>query len=237
MSPLARPLGPGEVAMRQRWEHVTFLHWPQPPELVARRLPRGLEVDTFEGRAWVGLVPFRMAGIGGRRSGPIPYLGTFPETNVRTYVIGPDGTPGVWFDSLDASRLLPVAVARLAYGLPYHWARMRISVAGDRVRYESRRWANAAADCLVEVAVGDAPVAPDPLVSFLTDRWQLFVASRGRVRRAVVDHPPWPLRTARLVDLLAGPLTAAGYPPEYPSPLVHYSPGVPVRVSRPARVA
>ena len=96
--------------MLQDWRRLTYVHWPFSPDLVQSRLPSGLEVDTHDGAAWVGLVPFHMENIAARFTPPIPYLGTFPETNVRTYVRGSDG-PGVWFLSLDISRLLPVVVA------------------------------------------------------------------------------------------------------------------------------
>ena len=105
--------GAGRALMTQAWEHVTFVHWDFDPEVVEKLLPPGFEVDTHDGRAWVGLVPFSMKRIAPVGFGPIPYFGSFPETNVRTYVRAPDGTGGVWFHSLEASRLLPVIAARV----------------------------------------------------------------------------------------------------------------------------
>ena len=105
--------------MMQGWKNLTFVHWSYHPAVVQRRLPPGLAVDTFEGRAWVGLVAFHMEDIRLPLLPALPYLGTFPETNVRTYVRGPDGRPGVWFDSLDITRLIPVLVALGTYRLPY----------------------------------------------------------------------------------------------------------------------
>ena len=104
------------VAMRQTWRHLTFLHWPYSPDLIRPLIPTGLALDTFDGEAWVGLVPFEIHGTPG-----IPH---FPETNLRTYVIGPDGSRAVWFFSLDAARLLAVLGARVGYHLPYFWAKM-----------------------------------------------------------------------------------------------------------------
>ncbi len=118
--------------MRQRWERLTFLHWPFEPADVQRLLPAGLAVDTFDGRAWVGLVPFFMhvASAGGQQA---PWASRFCETNVRTYVRDAAGRPGIWFFSLDAARLGAVAVARATYGLPYYWSAMRLAEDGEQI--------------------------------------------------------------------------------------------------------
>src|SRR3954451_11207249 len=125
--PVTRPV------MRHRWDSMTFIHWPYDVADVQRHLPRGLEVEPWEGKAWVGLVPFEMH-LGGPAG---PLLSTFPETNVRTYVVGPDGRPGVWFFSLDAGSLLAVTAARATLGLPYQWARMSVDEEPHGVRYRS----------------------------------------------------------------------------------------------------
>src|SRR4051812_24890753 len=121
--------------MRHQWQTITFLHWPYPAEEIQRQLPTGLEVETWDGSAWMGLVPFRMV--------VQPPLGpgslSFPETNVRTYVVGPDGRPGVWFFSLDAASTTAVTAARATWQLPYHLAGMAVEEGGDCVRYRSRR--------------------------------------------------------------------------------------------------
>lgn len=225
--------------LRQTWDDVTFLHWAVDPEQVTRRLPVGLEADTIDGAAWVSLVPFQMRRIGLRRGPGIPYLGTFPETNVRTYVRGPGGAPGVWFDSLDATRLLPVVTARLAYGLPYMWSKMSIVRTQDRISYRARRrWpAPAGAESRVEIAIGSAIDPSDRLAAFLTSRWRLFSARGASVWKAEVEHPVWPMHEARLRVLDDQFVAAAGYdvagrPPD----LVHYAPGVPVLAGRPRRV-
>ncbi len=225
---IARPV------MRQQWRSLAYVHWPYPPEAVQRHLPEGLEVDTFDGRAWVGLVPFRMVDIAARFTPPIPYLGTFPETNVRTYVRGPAG-PGVWFHSLDITRLLPVLVARLSYRLPYMWAKMSITEDPNRVTYSMhRRWPRQrAAWSRMTVAVGEAIEAPEPLEHFLSARWRLYTMLRSRLAQAPVDHEPWPLRRAELLDLDDSAVIAAGYSPPQGAPHVMFSPGVSVRVERP----
>src|SRR6266480_362617 len=120
--------------MRQRWERLTFVHWSYEPAIVQRLLPPWLRADTFDGMAWVGLVPFfmRVATAGGHRA---PWVSNFCETNVRTYVRDPEGRPGIWFFSLDAARAGAVAVARATYRLPYHWSRMRLAERGGQVAY------------------------------------------------------------------------------------------------------
>ena len=112
--------------MRQRWERLTFLHWPYDPAVVQRLLPPGLTVDTFDGVAWVGLVPFFMrVHTPGDRG--VPWVSNFCETNVRTYARDREGRAGIWFLSLDAARLGAVAVARASYQLPYFWSSMRLT--------------------------------------------------------------------------------------------------------------
>ena len=141
--------------MRQSWQRASFLHWAYDPSDVQRLLPRGLQVDTHDGMAWVGLVAFEMVDIALAGLPPVPHLGTFPETNVRTYVRGPDGTPGVWFHSLEAERLVPVLVARGAYRLPYFWSQMQVTDTSPRyslceqtemARASGDRWAHRGRD-------------------------------------------------------------------------------------------
>ena len=215
--PVARPL------LTMRWELLSYVHWALDPATVQAVLPPGLTVDTFEGRAYVGLVPFRMGGIRvhppGRSTSAVPLpQGTSPETNVRTYVVGPDGGRGVHFDSLDVTRLAPTLVAQGGYRLPYAWSRMALGVRGDRRAYRSaRRWpAPRGAASHLEVAVGPR-LADDEVTAldrFLTARWSLYaVTGRGTVLRAHVDHEPWPLHAAEVVHLRDELVAAAGYGP------------------------
>ena len=112
--------------MLQRWRWLTFMHWRYDAAIIQALLPELLTVDTFDGSAWVGLTPFVLAGLRLPFSPPVPWISRFPETNVRTYVRGPDGEPAVWFFTLEADRLLGVLAARALYGLPYRWSRMRV---------------------------------------------------------------------------------------------------------------
>jgi uncharacterized protein YqjF (DUF2071 family) len=222
--------------MRQRWERLTFLHWPFDPGAVQRLLPDGLEVDQFGGAAWVGLVPFfmRVATAGGTR---VPWASNFCETNVRTYARDRDGRTGIWFLSLDAARLGAVCVARTTYRLPYFWSSMQLTTQGSEVSYSCRRrWPGPrGAASRVRVMVGEA-YHPDELGErdhFLTARWILFSVSGTKHRFARASHQPWPLRRARVQTADGQLLRAAGLPAPEGEPLVHYSPGVDVRIGRP----
>src|SRR5215475_2064168 len=112
------------LLMLQRWHEISFFHWSCEPSLLRARVPEHLQLDTHDGKAWISLTPFFLKGL---RPPLLPErVGMdFPETNLRTYVIGPEG-PGIWFFSLDAGKLLPVAGARASFGLPYYWADMHV---------------------------------------------------------------------------------------------------------------
>ena len=248
-APTPSPTPPDDDAarlLRMRWESLTYLHWDVAPEAVAALLPQGLTADVIDGRAWVGLVPFRMAGI---RLGPIgvplPWS-TFAETNVRTYVIGPDGGRGVYFHSLDIPALAPTAVARLGFRLPYCTSTMHISERGDRVGYLARRrWPTAEgrrgpASSRVVVRVGTALGAHElsALDVQLSAQWALYTTSpSGAVLKVDVRHAPWKLREASLEVLEDDLVTVAGYDLEGRGPVhVRHAEPVEVRTSAPRRV-
>ena len=220
--------------MIHHWRWMTFIHWSYPPELIQSMLPAGLTVETSNGTAWVGLLPFLMDDVRAPKLPALPHLSRFPETNVRTYVRGPDGRTGIWFLSLDAARLAVVAAARTGYGLPYYWSDMSIGRVGDDLRYRSRRrWpVPAGASCDARVEFG--PPLPDShlgdLDLFLTARYRLYSTFAGRLIAANAQHAPWPLRSARLVHLQQGLLRAAGLPEPAEDPVVHASEGVRVRI-------
>jgi len=224
--------------MRQRWERLTFLHWSFDPAQVQWLLPAGLQAETFDGAAWVGLVPFfmRVSTGGGRRA---RWVSDFCETNVRTYVRDEEGRSGIWFFSLDAARLGAVAVARTTYRLPYFWSSMRLSGRGREICYACiRRWPGPRqATSQVRIRIGD-PFPADELGErdhFLTARWILFSVSGARYRFARACHQPWPLHRAETLAVDDRLIAAAGLPQPQGPPLVHYSPGVDVRIGRPER--
>jgi uncharacterized protein YqjF (DUF2071 family) len=184
-------------------------------------------------------VTFGDLPLAGRRMAPVPpWIGRFAETNVRTYVRGPDGGTGVWFLSLDAARLAPVVVARRRFGLPYHWSAMTVadavSPAGRRlVSYHcARRWPGPPAASQVVVEVGERMDAAglSGLDHWLTARWSLYRTDGSALRSMAAEHPPWPLHAARVVELDDSLVVASGLTPPVGEPLVHWSPGVAVRI-------
>jgi len=221
------------------WRNLTFVHWRVEAAAVQRLLPPGLEVETFDGTAWVGLVPFEME-VTLPGSPLVPWLSRFPETNVRTYVRAADGTTGVWFLSLEAARLGAVVVARAGYRLPYFWSSMDVRTLGNVVTYDShRRWPGprgSRARVVVETAEPFAADDLDDLDHWLTARWRLYSTSSVGLRAALAEHPPWPLHRARLLHLDEDLVRAAGLPAPEGDPLLHWSPGVGVQISLPRRV-
>ncbi|WP_367320228.1 YqjF family protein [Streptomyces sp. HUAS ZL42] len=232
--PIARPL------LTQSWLDLTFLHWAADPADVAGLLPAGTVPDTLDGVTYVGLVAFRMHRVGWFRLPGVPYLGSFPETNVRLYSVDEHGRRGVVFRSLDASRLLPVAVARTGFRMPYLWSRMAVRADGDTVTYtSSRRWPGPrGARSRITVRVGERIEEPTELEHFLTARWGMHSTFFGRPMYLPNAHPRWPLHRADLVECEEDLVTAAGLPQPTGAPVsVLYSPGVPARFDRPARPA
>lgn len=221
------------ATMVQRWERLTFIHWPTDADAVQALLPPGLEVDTFDGTAWVGLVLFTL-GVRRPPSMPvIPWVSTTPEANVRTYVRGPDGRRGIWFFSLDASRLGAVVLARWWYRLPYTWARMRYWFNGTVVRYESRRRSPSPSGIgfRVTVSLGEELSVErlSPTERFLVCRWRLYSPATHGLAITQVEHEPWPLRRACLLHLEEDLLAGHGLPKLSEPPPALYSPGVVTR--------
>lgn len=226
--------------MSHRWERLTFLHWRFDPAVVQRLLPPGLHVETYDGAAWVGLVPFYIR-VSLPHTPSLPWASRFCETNVRTYVEDDEGRRGIWFFSLDAARLAAVVAARSSYRLPYFWSDLRLTEEADRIEYTARRrWPEpAGATSLVSLVRGEAIERQGltPLDHFLTARWIVFSQWGAQLMFARACHQPWPLHRATVVELDDHLVAAAGLPDAQGEPLVHYSPGVDVRVGRPERTA
>lgn len=234
--------------MLQGWHDLASIHWRYDPAVVQALLPDGFRVDTFDGSAWVGVLPFHMTRVRFPHLPAFGPLSTFPETNVRTYLVDPDGRRGVWFCSLDITRLITALVARVSYRLPYCWAKMTIDrsggdgravASGDEIAYTSRRrWPSGVAATDVALRVGD-PIAPEDVTElehFLSARWALGTTFGKRLMWADVDHPPWPLHRAELLHCDQSLITAAGLPAPEGDPYVLWSPGVEVRIALPSRV-
>lgn len=200
--------------LSQWWTDVTFLHWPADPATVAPLLPRGTRPDVLDGTTYVGLVPFRMERVAIGRRPALPYLGTFPETNVRLYSVDELGRRGVVFLSLDAARLLPVLGGRAGFRLPYLWSSMSITRNGGRhLTYTGRRLPpQRPTSYRISVEIGSELEQPGELETFLTARWGLHVDWYGRTLHLPNAHPTWPLHTARVRHLEEDLIRAAGLP-------------------------
>jgi uncharacterized protein YqjF (DUF2071 family) len=228
------PLPRQPWVMAQRWEDLLFAHWPCDAAALASLLPDGLELDTFDGRAWVGVVPFRMSGVRLRWMPPIPGTSAFPELNARTYVRR-GSHRGVWFFSLDAASALAVSAARRWFFLPYFRAEMLVSPDGDAVRYSSTRTDPRGPDATFDASYRPTgPVeraAPGSLAHWLTERYCLFAADqRGRLYRGDIHHAPWPLQPAE-ADISHNTVAeAAGLALDPTQPLLHFARALDVRI-------
>ena len=187
--------------MTQTWLDVLFAHWAVEPALLRARVPPELDVDLFDGQAWLGIVPFRMSNVAPRAIPALPKMSVFPELNVRTYVRVGD-KPGVFFFSLDATNLVAVGIAKALFSLPYFAASMQVSTDNGSVRYRSRRTAPKSPTAeLVGTyqPAGDVfQAAPGSLAYFLTERYCLYTVDDDRQTfRLEIHHPPWPLQQAQ----------------------------------------
>ncbi len=181
------------------WRDLAFLHWPLPKDVLSRDLPAGLELDTFQGEAWIGVVPFRMADVRARFLPPVPTLTNFAELNVRTYVVA-GGKPGVWFFSLDAESFLGVRAARAGFHLPYFDAAMSVARSEGGVSYRSERIHRGVPEARLVAryrGLGEmARAEPGSLEYWLTERYCLYAADRrGRIFRGDIHHRKWPLES------------------------------------------
>ena len=231
--PVAAPPLRGRVGFDQSWLDLTFLHWPVRPAEVAHLYPAGTRPDVFDGITYVGLIPFRMGSTSVGTGLRLPYFGAFAETNVRLYSVDDAGRHGVLFRSLEAARLAVVPAIRAAMGVPYTWARMRISRTPEQITYDSvRRWPQRGLRSRVVVRPGET-VEPTALEIWLTARWGAHTRKAGRTWWVPNRHDAWPLHSAQLVDLddelvEAAAVRTAGEPLR---PL--YSPGVGTQFGRP----
>lgn len=210
-----RPYPPPEkpFVMHQTWQDLLFMHWRVPFEELRRVVPGVLPLDTFDGSAWVGVVPFRVSGARPRFLPALPGVSNFPELNLRTYVTV-KGKPGVFFFSLDAASPIAVRLARLIFRLPYFDAKMTCQSNGEGVQYTSRRIQLEGRP--PEFRARYRPVGPvfiagrDTLEYFLTARYCLYVVNQanGSIARCEIHHAPWPLQPAQ-AELTLNTLTHA----------------------------
>jgi uncharacterized protein YqjF (DUF2071 family) len=209
----------GLPVMRQRWAGLGFFHWTVDPVLIAERLPIGLHVDTFEGRAWLGVVPFYMRRIRPAGMPPVPWLSWFLELNVRTYVHDDQGNSGVWFFSLDCNQPIAVEIARRSFQLPYEHATMSASKRDGMIDYRSkRRRETIDAEFQYPIATQPKAAEPESLGWFLVERYLLFSANRaGNLFCGRVHHSPYLIEPMKEATCSTEPLRLNGFP-QFPSP-------------------
>ena len=217
---------------RQDWTELTFLHWRVPHEVLRAQIPKELEIDTYQGDAWLGLVPFRMENVRFRFTPKVPWLSSFPELNVRTYVKH-RGKPGVYFFSLDAASRLMVWIGRQFFHLPYFNASMKNTPQPSGWQYLSARKCSAAGErrfVARQRFSQDVFLAkPGSVEHFLTERYCLYsLDKRGHVLCSEVHHVPWPLRCGEIEVQENTMLQGFGIDSSRAPDLVHASDGVEV---------
>ena len=229
----ARVRPEGSPVMYQSWGDLLFLHWQVPAEILRKHVPARLEIDTHEGRAFVGVTPFTLWGVRPVFAPPVPFLSEFHEINVRTYVhLG--GVPGVWFFSLDANSTAAVLGARAFFRLPYFNARIERGREGRTTRYSAARDDSEGAPAEFEATWDEGAPQPEAepgtLDFFLVERYCLYAADGEKLFRTRIHHRPWPLQDARLRSCRSTMVEAAGLGRPAGGPLVHHGGPVDVEV-------
>ena len=231
------PRLPRPAVLDQFWGDLAFVHWPVHPDSVTHLYPPGTRPDVFaDGRTYVALVPFVM-----RRSRlgavlPIPYFGTFPETNIRLYSTDGAGRHGLVFRSLETARLAVVLLTRAGLGIPYAWAKLRMARIDDQVSYQCfRRWPCRGLHSRLTIRVGDVD-EPTPLEVWLTARWGVHTRKAGRTWWLPVAHEPWQLRAAEIVEFDDDLLDASGVRPTGEPLRALFEPGTRARFGCPVVV-
>ena len=226
---------------RQEWEHLLFVHYQVDQAVLRRMVPEPLELDLFEGQAWVTIIPFRIRAsrpaLVPRAASPLVPASDFVELNFRTYVRAPNGEAGVWFFSLDASSRLAVAGARLGYGLPYENAEMSFELEDGTMVFSSKRIDGPPA-CSARYRPAGTPAHTEPgsLNHFLVERYALFTVDEGRVSGARVRHVPYMIQDVELEEWSENLLVERGFAATDFS-VTHYAARVSVDITAPFNVA
>ena len=221
----------GWPIMHQTWDKLLFLHWRLPPESLRALIPPRLALDTFEGSAWIGIIPFTMRGIRPTLLPAVPRLSTSHELNVRTYV-HLVGVPGVWFFSLDCNNAAAVLGARTFYYLPYYNAEITLEQSNSNISYSLKRTDGPVANFEASWNIG-APLPTteeDSLEFFLTERYCLFSEHKGNLYQSRIHHPSWPLQTATLDAHSSTMIDVLNLPEPGDAPLLHYAEAIAVDI-------
>jgi len=232
------PLPRRPWVMTQTWNDLLFAHWPVDASAMRSKVPPVFDLDLFDGRAWLGVVPFMMTNVSARGIPPLPGISTFPELNVRTYVRVGDRA-GVYFFSLDAASAAAVHAARTLLNLPYHVATMTADATDAGVAYQCRRDSGAAEFSAHYLPTGRVfHAVPGSLEHFLSERYCLYnVNRRGTPYRLDIHHLPWPLQAAAAEIARNTMATPMGFDLPSSQPLLHFAKRLDVVAWRPARVS
>ena len=221
------PMPDGAWIMTQTWHDLLFAHWPVASEALRPHVPAGFDIDLYDSRAWIAIVPFHMTNVAPRGVPALPWVSAFPELNVRTYV-RVHGKPGIYFFSLDAGSAVAVGVARTLFHLPYFTADMTVRQSGEWIHYQSRRRSSDGAP--VEFVAKYRPIGPPSppvhgtLEHFLTERYCLFTTDDSfRAYTVDIHHPPWPLQGTEVEIMENTMADAVGIRLPSMAPLVHFS--------------
>ena len=226
----------GTPVMYQRWEDLLFLHWEWDADAIQARLPEGLSVDLYKGKAYIGVVPFRMLRVRPRGLFAVPGLSNFVELNLRTYVRDAEGRPGVWFFSLDACQRIAVWIAQRCFHLPYHYAQMQAAHSVDgSIHFQSQRGDNSQQEFSYR-GQGSARLATDEsLDHFLVERYRLFAYREkdGQLLTGQVSHAPYAIENVDVSKFSTQLFALNGFePPEGAPDHSCYSKGVKVSIYR-----
>jgi uncharacterized protein len=211
--------------MKQTWYDLLFIHWEVDPELIKPYIPKNLVIDTYKGKAWIAVVPFRMSGIRLRYLPEIPFTSKFPEINVRTYVTY-QGKPGVYFFSLDASNYLAVEVAKSFFYLPYFYSKMKVIRDGEGISYQSDRIGLKDEFQFKGIyqPISDVFYAKyGSLEYWLTERYCLYTEKHNRLYRGEIHHDPWPLQLAKAEIHENTMININGFSTSHINPMLHFA--------------
>jgi uncharacterized protein len=215
---------PGIPLMRHKWGKLLFMHWPISERVLRPLIPENLNIDTFEGTAWIGITPFTLWDVRLSFFTAVPWLSDFHELNVRTYVHF-NGVPGVWFFSLDTNSILTVLGARSLYHLPYFNAKIDLDEKDGAIYYDLKRMINPPARFSGSWKAGDKlPEAePGTLEFFLVERYCLYSTDKKNLYRCRIHHRPWPLQQAELLSYQSTMIDSHGLPTPECHPLLYYA--------------
>jgi uncharacterized protein YqjF (DUF2071 family) len=226
--------------MHQKWGKLLFMHWPIDPEVLRALIPQELTIDTFDGSAWIAVVPFTMWDIRAFPPyvPPVPGLSAMHELNVRTYVTY-NNVPGVWFFSLDCDSASAVLGARTLYYLNYLNADISLDQTGTMIDYRLTRIDDPPANFHALWSIGEAlpPSTPESIAFFLTERYCLYSANTRKLYRARIYHQPWPLQSATLHSMSSTLIGSLALPTPEGKPLLHYAEEISVEIWGLDRVA